>query len=140
MPRLLIVIMAKETAWGRDITDVLDAAGIKFELVDRVLADLNGHGISGRWQKLSAWTLTQYEVCKQRPQDPVKLTNPTCQRIVLLNSNQVILKDINKLMRKDLAYGDIAASHFCTCNSNEPWQANRLSPLNHINPKSKHTF
>ncbi|KAK4034390.1 nucleotide-diphospho-sugar transferase [Parachaetomium inaequale] len=114
------VIMSYETAEDRDIRDVLNAAGIAFELVDTVLADYNGHDIRGRWQKLSAWTLTQYE------------------RIVLLDSNQLILRNIDKLMSKSLPYDHIAASHLCTCDPNEPWQAipswgplTSLPPLRH---------
>lgn len=46
----------------------------------------------------------------------IKISYSDAQRVILLDSDQVILKNIDDMMDMDLPEGFIAASHACTCN------------------------
>ncbi|KAH6636041.1 nucleotide-diphospho-sugar transferase [Chaetomium tenue] len=87
----LIVIMTNEAARDADITSVLDAAGITMVFVDTIFAEYQGKRYFGNWQKLSAWSLTDYE------------------RIVLLDSNQLILQPIDNLQTTLFSHGLLAS-------------------------------
>ena len=63
----MIVIMTNEAATDTDITEVLSAANISVEFVDTIFAEYEGKTYSGNWQKLSAWSLTNYEVRQPNP-------------------------------------------------------------------------
>ncbi|KAK4148687.1 nucleotide-diphospho-sugar transferase [Chaetomidium leptoderma] len=102
-----IVVMTPETARDQGLMSVVTAAGISTVLVEEVQATHNGQLVEGMWQKLSVWTLTDYE------------------RIVLLDSNQIVLQPIDELMTMSLPAGSIAASQLCTCNCNHPLLTHR---------------
>jgi hypothetical protein len=73
----LVVIMTHEAATDADITVVLGAADITVELVDTIFAEERGKKYTGNWQKLSAWSLTNYEVRQHTPNTPIKSKKPT---------------------------------------------------------------
>ncbi|KAB8219222.1 nucleotide-diphospho-sugar transferase [Aspergillus novoparasiticus] len=76
-----------------------EAAGIPTIVVENIEpAPRDGIINKGTWEKLAPWRFTDYE------------------RVVLLDSDQVILKNIDDMMDMDLPEGFIAASHACTCN------------------------
>ncbi|KAI5927919.1 nucleotide-diphospho-sugar transferase [Camillea tinctor] len=76
------------------------AAGIPTIVVDDIVPKPreNGKIKSGFWEKLAPWGLTEYE------------------RVVLLDSDQVILKNIDDMMEMEIPDGGIACAHVCACN------------------------
>ncbi|KAK7743425.1 hypothetical protein SLS62_010569 [Diatrype stigma] len=74
-------------------------AGIPTIVVDPIEpAPRDGKVNRGTWEKLAPWGFTEYE------------------RVVLLDSDQIILHNIDYMMEVDLPEGWIASTHACTCN------------------------
>jgi len=95
----LKIMVTREVEADQEFMDAFAAAGIPTIVVDKIEpAPRDGKVNKGTWEKLAPWGMTEYE------------------RIVLLDSDQVILHNIDEMMTMDLPEGYIAAAHACTCN------------------------
>ncbi|KAK3682761.1 nucleotide-diphospho-sugar transferase [Podospora appendiculata] len=95
----LKIMVTREVEADTEYMQAFAAAGIPTIVVDKIEpAPRDGKVNKGTWEKLAPWGMTEYE------------------RIVLLDSDQVILHNIDDMMTMDLPEGHIAAAHACTCN------------------------
>ncbi|KAK3310578.1 nucleotide-diphospho-sugar transferase [Chaetomium strumarium] len=97
----LKITVTRDAEADKELMNVLAAAGIPTIVVDKLEPGPRADGRvsrKGTWEKLAPWGWTEYE------------------RIVLLDSDQIILQNIDDLMTLPLPEGFIAASHACTCN------------------------
>ncbi|KAI0018235.1 glycosyltransferase family 8 protein [Xylariomycetidae sp. FL0641] len=95
----LKVMVTREVEADQEYMDAFAAAGIPTIVVDHIEpAPRDGKVNKGTWEKLAPWSFTEYE------------------RVALLDSDQVILKNIDEMMDVELPDGWIASTHACTCN------------------------
>ncbi|KAK4239802.1 nucleotide-diphospho-sugar transferase [Achaetomium macrosporum] len=95
----LKVMVTRDVETDTELMAVLAAACIPTIVVDKLEpAPRDGKVNKGTWEKLAPWGWAEYE------------------QSVLLDSDQIILKNIDDLMALPLPEGFIAASHACTCN------------------------
>ncbi|KAK3296666.1 nucleotide-diphospho-sugar transferase [Chaetomium fimeti] len=95
----LKIMVTREVEADTEFMEAFAAAGIPTIVVDKIEpAPRDGKVNKGTWEKLAPWGMTEYE------------------RIVLLDSDQIILQNIDDMMTMDLPSGFIAAAHACTCN------------------------
>ncbi|KAK3942342.1 nucleotide-diphospho-sugar transferase [Diplogelasinospora grovesii] len=95
----LKIMVTREVEEDKEFMDAFAAAGIPTIVVDKIEpAPRDGKIAKGTWEKLAPWGMTEYE------------------RVVLLDSDQVILQNIDDMMTMDLPEGFVASSHACTCN------------------------
>ncbi|KAI1139589.1 glycosyltransferase family 8 protein [Hypoxylon sp. FL0543] len=95
----LVVMVTRAVEEDAEYMGAFAAAGIPTIVVDKIEpAPRDGKVNKGTWEKLAPWSFTQYE------------------RVVLLDSDQVILQNIDDMMEVELPDGWIASTHACTCN------------------------
>ncbi|KAI0182051.1 glycosyltransferase family 8 protein [Hypoxylon sp. FL1284] len=95
----LVVMVTRAVEEDTDFMDAFAAADIPTIVVDKIEpAPRDGKINKGTWEKLAPWSFTQYE------------------RVVLLDSDQIILQNIDDMMVTELPDGWIASTHACTCN------------------------
>ncbi|KAI1494684.1 nucleotide-diphospho-sugar transferase [Biscogniauxia mediterranea] len=96
----LRVMVTRAVEEDHEFMRAFAAAGIPTIVVDKIEPEPREDGkvIKGTWEKLAPWGFTDYE------------------RVVLLDSDQVILKNIDDMMEVDIPDGWIASTHACTCN------------------------
>ncbi|ESA43318.1 glycosyltransferase family 8 protein [Neurospora crassa] len=94
----LKIMVTREAQADKEFMAVFAAAGIPTIVIETIEPARQGKVNKAFWQKLAPWAMTEYE------------------RIVLLDSDQVILQNIDHLMTLHLPEGHIACSHACTCN------------------------
>ncbi|KAI0884611.1 glycosyltransferase family 8 protein [Annulohypoxylon maeteangense] len=95
----LHVMVTRAVEEDTEYMEAFAAAGIPTIVVDKIEpAPRDGKINKGTWEKLAPWSFTQYE------------------RVVLLDSDQVILQNIDDMMEVDIPEGWIASTHACTCN------------------------
>ncbi|KAK1756286.1 nucleotide-diphospho-sugar transferase [Echria macrotheca] len=95
----LKIMVTREVEADTEFMEAFAAAGIPTIVVDKIEpAPRDGKVNKGTWEKLAPWGMTEYE------------------RIVLLDSDQVVLQNIDDMMTMELPRGWIAAAHACTCN------------------------
>lgn len=95
----LKVMVTRDVERDEEYMRAFVAAGIPTIVVDDIQpAPRDGKAIPGTWQKLAPWSFTEYE------------------RVVLLDSDQIILQNIDYMMEFELPDGWIASTHACTCN------------------------
>ncbi|KAI1186427.1 nucleotide-diphospho-sugar transferase [Nemania serpens] len=95
----LKVMVTRDVERDEEYMRAFVAAGIPTIVVDKIEpAPRDGKVNRGTWEKLAPWSFTDYE------------------RVVLLDSDQVILQNIDYMMEFDLPDGWIASTHACTCN------------------------
>ncbi|KAH9893708.1 nucleotide-diphospho-sugar transferase [Xylariomycetidae sp. FL2044] len=95
----LKVMVTREVEADQEYMDAFAAAGIPTIVVDKIEpAPRDGKVNKGTWEKLAPWRFVEYE------------------RVVLLDSDQVILKNIDDMMDIEIPDGWIASTHACTCN------------------------
>ncbi|KAK3504798.1 nucleotide-diphospho-sugar transferase [Neurospora crassa] len=94
----LKIMVTREAQADKEFMAVFAAAGIPTIVIETIEPARQGKVNKAFWQKLAPWAMTEYE------------------RIVLLDSDQVILQNIDHLMTLHLPEGYIACSHACTCN------------------------
>ncbi|SPO01857.1 related to galactinol synthase [Cephalotrichum gorgonifer] len=95
----LKIMVTRDVEADTEYMDAFRAAGIPTIVVDKIEpAPRDGVVNKGTWEKLTPWSLTEYD------------------RIVLLDSDQIILSNIDDMMDMDLPEGFIMAAHACTCN------------------------
>ncbi|KAI0843375.1 glycosyltransferase family 8 protein [Hypoxylon sp. FL0890] len=95
----LVVMVTRAVEEDTEYMEAFAAAGIPTIVVDKIEpAPRDGKINKGTWEKLAPWSFTQYE------------------RVVLLDSDQVILQNIDDMMEVDIPDGWIASTHACTCN------------------------
>ncbi|KAK7064125.1 Galactinol synthase 2 [Favolaschia claudopus] len=92
-------------ALSQDARDVLKNSGITMREIQSLLPTEGTHTVSkadqrfgDTWTKLRAFELTEYD------------------RVVLLDSDMVVKKNMDDLMTRTLPPGGIAAVHVCACN------------------------
>ncbi|KAL7624257.1 hypothetical protein AAE478_005817 [Parahypoxylon ruwenzoriense] len=95
----LVVMVTRAVEEDKEYMEAFAAADIPTIVVDKIEpAPRDGKVNKGTWEKLAPWSFTQYE------------------RVVLLDSDQVILQNIDDMMEVDIPDGWIASTHACTCN------------------------
>jgi len=95
----LKIMVTRNVEEDKEFMQAFEAAGIPTIVVDKIEpAPRDGKVNRGTWEKLAPWGFTEYE------------------RVVLLDSDQIILKNIDDMMTLGLPEGFVAASHACTCN------------------------
>lgn len=95
----LKVLVTRHVEADTEHMQAFEAASIATIVVDNIEpAPRDGKVNKGTWEKLVPWHLTEYE------------------RVVLLDSDQVILRNIDDMMELDIPEGWIASTHACTCN------------------------
>ncbi|KAF3070881.1 Galactinol synthase 1 [Daldinia childiae] len=95
----LVVMVTRAVEEDTEYMDAFAAAGISTIVVDKIEpAPRDGKINKGTWEKLAPWSFTQYK------------------RVVLLDSDQVILQNIDEMMEVEIPEGWIASTHACTCN------------------------
>ncbi|KAI1381624.1 glycosyltransferase family 8 protein [Hypoxylon crocopeplum] len=95
----LVVMVTRAVEEDTEYMEAFAAAGIPTIVVDKIEpAPRDGKINKGTWEKLAPWSFTQYE------------------RVVLLDSDQIILQNIDDMMSVDIPEGWIASTHACTCN------------------------
>ncbi|KAI1471477.1 glycosyltransferase family 8 protein [Daldinia caldariorum] len=95
----LVVMVTRAVEEDTEYMEAFAAADIPTIVVDKIEpAPRDGKINKGTWEKLAPWSFTQYE------------------RVVLLDSDQVILQNIDDMMEVDIPEGWIASTHACTCN------------------------
>ncbi|KAI1084029.1 glycosyltransferase family 8 protein [Whalleya microplaca] len=95
----LKVMVTRSVEEDKEYMEAFEAAGIPTIVVDKIEpTPRDGKVNKGTWEKLAPWSFTEYE------------------RVVLLDSDQVILKNIDDMMTVDIPEGWIASTHACTCN------------------------
>ncbi|XXG97809.1 hypothetical protein Hte_004122 [Hypoxylon texense] len=95
----LVVMVTRAVEEDTEYMEAFAAAGIPTIVVDKIEpAPRDGKVNKGTWEKLAPWSFTQYE------------------RVVLLDSDQVILQNIDDMMEVPIPDGWIASTHACTCN------------------------
>lgn len=95
----LKVMVTHAVAADKEYMEAFEAAGVPTIVVDHIEpAPRDGKVNKGTWEKLAPWGFTEYE------------------RVVLLDSDQIILKNIDYMMEMDIPDGWIASTHACTCN------------------------
>ncbi|OTA87069.1 glycosyltransferase family 8 protein [Hypoxylon sp. CO27-5] len=95
----LVVMVTRAVEEDTEYMEAFAAAGIPTIVVDKIEpAPRDGKINKGTWEKLAPWSFTQYE------------------RVVLLDSDQIILQNIDDMMEVDIPEGWIASTHACTCN------------------------
>lgn len=95
----LKIMVTREVEADTEYMEAFAAAGIPTIVVDKIEpAPRDGKINKGTWEKLAPWGMTEYE------------------RIVLLDSDQIILHNIDEMMTMDLPEGFVASTHACTCN------------------------
>ncbi|KAK0630856.1 nucleotide-diphospho-sugar transferase [Bombardia bombarda] len=95
----LKIMVTREVEADTEYMAAFAAAGIPTIVVDKIEpAPRDGKVNRGTWEKLAPWGMTEYE------------------RIVLLDSDQIIRHNIDDMMTMDLPDNYIAAAHACTCN------------------------
>ncbi|KZT06816.1 glycosyltransferase family 8 protein [Laetiporus sulphureus 93-53] len=99
-----LVIMVT-TNLPQDVMDVLRRRGITTRTVDHLLPEEGTHNLHAHderfmdtWTKLRAFELTEYE------------------RVVMLDSDMVVMRNMDELMEIALPKDWIAAVHVCACN------------------------
>jgi len=99
-----LVVMATP-ALPENVKDVLKKRGILIREVDPLKPEEGTHVLAAHderfadtWTKLRGFELDEYE------------------RIVLLDSDMIIRRNMDELMEMDLPQGQIAAVHVCACN------------------------
>ncbi|KAI1506245.1 nucleotide-diphospho-sugar transferase [Biscogniauxia marginata] len=96
----LRVMITRAVEEDQEFMRAFAAAGIPTIVVNKIepAPREDGRVNPGTWEKLAPWGFTQYE------------------RVVLLDSDQVILKNIDNMMDIEIPKGWIASTHACTCN------------------------
>ncbi|CAJ2511234.1 Uu.00g068590.m01.CDS01 [Anthostomella pinea] len=95
----LKVMVTRDVEADDEYMRAFAAAGIATIVVDKIEpAPRDGKVNKGTWEKLAPWGFTEYE------------------RVVLLDSDQVILHKIDDMMDVEIPNGWIASTHACTCN------------------------
>ncbi|RYO93156.1 hypothetical protein DL766_005691 [Monosporascus sp. MC13-8B] len=95
----LKVMVTRDVERDEDFMRAFAAAGIPIIVVDKIEpAPRDGKVNKGTWEKLAPWGFTEYE------------------RVVLLDSDQIILQNIDDMMTMDIPDGWIVSTHACTCN------------------------
>ncbi|KAI5864344.1 glycosyltransferase family 8 protein [Durotheca rogersii] len=95
----LVVMVTRAVEEDEEYMEAFAAADIPTIVVDKIEpAPRDGKINKGTWEKLAPWSFTQYE------------------RVVLLDSDQVILQNIDEMMDVEIPEGWIASTHACTCN------------------------
>ncbi|KAK1780271.1 nucleotide-diphospho-sugar transferase [Copromyces sp. CBS 386.78] len=94
----LKIMVTREADADNELMAAFAAAGIPTILIRDIEPTRKGKVNKAFWQKLAPWAMTEYE------------------RVVLLDSDQVILQNIDDLMTLDLPEDHIACVHACTCN------------------------
>ncbi|KAI0484465.1 nucleotide-diphospho-sugar transferase [Xylariaceae sp. FL0804] len=95
----LKVIVTRDVEADTEFMRAFEVAGIPTIVVDGIEPKpRDGKPIRGTWEKLAAFGFTEYE------------------RVTILDSDQVILKNIDDMMTVELPDGWIASTHACTCN------------------------
>ncbi|KAI1780380.1 glycosyltransferase family 8 protein [Hypoxylon cercidicola] len=95
----LVVMVTRAVEEDTEYMEAFAAANIPTIVVDKIEpAPRDGKINKGTWEKLAPWSFTQYE------------------RVVLLDSDQVILQNIDDMMEVEIPDGWIASTHACTCN------------------------
>ena len=131
----LKIMVTREAEADKEFMAAFAAAGIPTILIENIEPTRKGKVNKAFWQKLAPWAMTEYEVrtsssfellieldmhktpqCYTTQRKGTKPLTPLSQRIVLLDSDQVILQNIDDLMTLDLPEGYIACAHACTCN------------------------
>ncbi|GAA6061250.1 hypothetical protein JCM10212_000691 [Sporobolomyces blumeae] len=89
----------------REARDILQHRGIKFREIEYIQPPNNGKELdehdkrfADTWTKLRCFEMVEYD------------------RVVMLDSDMVVVRNMDELMEMDLEPGWIAASHACTCN------------------------
>ncbi|KAH7021256.1 nucleotide-diphospho-sugar transferase [Microdochium trichocladiopsis] len=96
---LLKVMVTRDVEADTEYMEAFEAAGIPTIVVDKIEpAPRDGKINKGTWEKLAPWGFTEYE------------------RVVLLDSDQVILHSIDDMMDVEIPEGWVASTHACTCN------------------------
>lgn len=101
-----LVVMVTDKIQADD-RDRLEAAGCLIRVVDPLSpqADLQHHYASAQfsevWTKLRVWQLIEFE------------------RLVFLDADMLVLKNMDELFELPLARDNIAACHACRCNPNK---------------------
>jgi hypothetical protein len=117
----LKIMVTREVEADTEYMAAFAAAGIPTIVVDKIEpAPRDGKINKGTWEKLAPWGMTEYEVsnlvCLTLKWKEENHSNESLQRIVLLDSDQIILHNIDDMMTMDLPDGYVAAAHACTCN------------------------
>lgn len=115
----LKIMVTREVEADTEYMEAFATAGIPTIVVDRIEpTPRDGKVNKGTWEKLAPWGMTEYEVCfLSQPKSSLLANYSTkTQRIVLLDSDQIIRHNIDDMMTMDLPDGFIAAAHACTCN------------------------
>jgi len=127
------VVLATDTL-SRDARDVLQRRGVRVRDVSPLAPLSNTHTLAAHdarfadtWTKLRAFGILEYE------------------RIVLMDSDMIVLRNMDELMELQLPEGWIAAAHACACNPRKlahypkDWVPDNCAytPLNHPSALTK---
>lgn len=119
-----LVVMVTPTVTERD-REILRKRGIKLRDIESLAPEAGKHSLSTHdarftdtWTKLRAFELEEYEVrLYARSVHRCSLTAMfTAQRIVLLDSDMIVMRNMDELMDLPLPADWIAAAHACACN------------------------
>jgi len=99
-----LVVMVTPSV-GQDVKDILTRRGMVVRMVDQLKPRDGTHSLSvhdarfgDTWTKLRAFELTEYD------------------RVVLLDADMVVMRNMDQLMELELPIESIAAVHVCACN------------------------
>lgn len=96
---LLKVMVTRDVEADTEYMEAFKVAGIPTIVVDKIEpAPRDGKINKGTWEKLAPWGFYEYE------------------RVVLLDSDQIILHSIDDMMDVEIPKGWVASTHACTCN------------------------
>jgi len=102
--RYPLVVMVTQTL-PKEVRDVIAKRGIVMREVKRLKPKDGTHTLAAHdsrfgdtWTKLQAFSLVEYE------------------RVVLMDSDMIVKRNMDELMDLDLSEGEIAAVHACACN------------------------